>query len=141
MTTVLYIIYFDGWTRFTLFKDNFIYGLNDSFFVIQIYHFMCFTLYNPVPKNQYLAGDSMVMWMIIMLVINLIFIVVKVVSDIRKDRQLKAIKERKLATWKLRTQKKEADKIFGAYVGYLGAMKNTRKYKKKIEKEEEINEG
>jgi len=42
-TTVFYIIYLDGSTRFASMDDNFLNGINDFFCIIQIYHFMCFT--------------------------------------------------------------------------------------------------
>lgn len=53
MTTVLYIIYFDGATRFTLIEDNILNGINDFFCLIQIYHFMTFTQFNPAYMKQF----------------------------------------------------------------------------------------
>lgn len=46
LTTVFYIIYFDGASRFTLLEDNIMYVINDFFCLIQLYHFMCFTAFN-----------------------------------------------------------------------------------------------
>jgi hypothetical protein len=46
LSTVLYIIYFDGSSRFTLMSDNIMYVINDFFCLIQLYHFICFTAFN-----------------------------------------------------------------------------------------------
>jgi len=60
-------------------KDNLLVNINEFFILIQIYHFMCFTPFNPDKMMQYFMGFSMVINMAIMMAINVGFMVLKLV--------------------------------------------------------------
>jgi len=106
--TVFYVIYFDGWTRMILMRDNIMYGINDAFCIIQIYHFMCFTKFNPNYNNQYLMGNSMVINMSAMIAINIGAMIFKNLLDMRHKRKVDALKDRKIAWWEIEKKRREA---------------------------------
>jgi MFS family permease len=82
--TVLYIIYFDGSTRFILIGDNILYTINDFFCLIQIYHYISFTEFNRDHLKQFQMGFSMCVSMAIMLAINIGVMINKSVKESRR---------------------------------------------------------
>jgi len=89
------MIYFDGNTRFILMGDNILYVINDFFCLIQIYHFICFTQFNPDYMKQFQMGYSMVINMAIMMAINVSVMIYKLVKKGRRKRRLEAVKKNK----------------------------------------------